>query len=71
MQTVQVSREPAVGALASYHEAYLVGAGVALLGTICACFVRSSGARAEDDAELDPDATNAPQGGALAVDGRA
>jgi EmrB/QacA subfamily drug resistance transporter len=42
MQTVQVSREPVVGALGSYGQAYLVGAGVALLGAICAAFVRSS-----------------------------
>jgi EmrB/QacA subfamily drug resistance transporter len=79
MQTVQVSREPAVGALTSYHEAYLVGAGVALLGAVCACFVRSSGAKpragadgAEGaDAESGPDATNAPPGGALVGDGPA
>jgi EmrB/QacA subfamily drug resistance transporter len=78
MQTVQVSREPAVGELASYHEAYLVGAGVALLGVVCACFVRSShGIMPDDDqvhidegaAEVRPDATNAPPGGALVGDG--
>ncbi|OWY62713.1 hypothetical protein B7486_56955, partial [cyanobacterium TDX16] len=73
MQTVQVSREPSVGALASYHEAYLVGAGVAFLGAVCACFVRSSGARPRAGAEGDaadgaPDATNAPPGGAFVGD---
>lgn len=77
MQTVQVSREPAVGALASYHQAYLVGAGVAMLGVVCACFVRSSGAKPRGGAAEDRErgagagATNAPPGGALVGDGPA
>lgn len=62
MQTVQVSREPAVGDLASYHEAYLVGAGVAFLGAICACFVRSSGAGARR-ASAGADGTGGDGGG--------
>jgi hypothetical protein len=31
-----------VGAAASYHTTYLVGAGVAVLGAVCALFVRST-----------------------------
>jgi MFS family permease len=47
MQTVSVVRQPDVGAVAAYGEAYLVGAGVAALGLVCALFVRSSPRRAE------------------------
>lgn len=46
MQTVQVSRAPVVGELASYGDAYLVGALAGVLGTLCAAFVRSSGSGA-------------------------
>ncbi|MGK2949716.1 MAG: MFS transporter [Acidimicrobiales bacterium] len=42
MQTVSVVREPAVGAVAAYGEAYLVGAAMAALGLVCALFVQSS-----------------------------
>lgn len=42
LQTVQASREPAVGGIASYHTAYLVGAVAAGLGVLAACFVRST-----------------------------
>jgi predicted MFS family arabinose efflux permease len=42
MQTVQVSRAPDVGLVASYHEAYLLGAVVCVLGVVTATFVRSS-----------------------------
>ena len=42
LQTVQAAREPAVGGIASYHTAYLVGAAVAGLGVVAALFVRSS-----------------------------
>jgi EmrB/QacA subfamily drug resistance transporter len=42
LQTVQASREPAVGGIASYHVAYLVGAAVAGLGVVAALFVRST-----------------------------
>src|SRR3546814_19033100 len=42
MQTVSVVREPAVGEVGAYGEAYLVGGGVALLGVVTAAFVRSS-----------------------------
>jgi EmrB/QacA subfamily drug resistance transporter len=41
LQTVQAAREPAVGGIDSYHAAYLVGALVAGLGVVAACFVRS------------------------------
>jgi EmrB/QacA subfamily drug resistance transporter len=47
MQTVSVVREPSVGAVAAYGEAYLVGAAVAAVGLVCALFVRSSPRRAE------------------------
>jgi EmrB/QacA subfamily drug resistance transporter len=57
MATVSVVRQPSVGDVAAYGEAYLVGAGVAALGLACAMFVRSSPRRAE----------GAPQG-ALARD---
>lgn len=42
LQTVQAAREPIVGEAASYHAAYLVGAGVAALSVIMALFVRST-----------------------------
>ena len=42
MQTVSVVREGAVGEVAAYGEAYLVGGGVALLGFATAWFVRSA-----------------------------
>ena len=47
MATVSVVREPSVGDVAAYGEAYLVGAAVAALGLVCATFVRSSPRRAE------------------------
>ena len=46
LQTVQASREPVVGGIASYHTAYLVGAGVAALGVVAAFFVRRTSAMA-------------------------
>ncbi|HEX4902351.1 MAG TPA: MFS transporter [Acidimicrobiales bacterium] len=42
MQTTQAAREPAVGALGSFGDAYLVGAAAAFLGLVFAFFVRSS-----------------------------
>ena len=42
LQTVQASRLPHVGPVDSYSQAYLVGAGVAGLGVLCAAFVRST-----------------------------
>jgi hypothetical protein len=42
MQTVQASRAGAVGAVAAYGDAYLVGGFVAALGVVAACFVRST-----------------------------
>jgi EmrB/QacA subfamily drug resistance transporter len=42
LQTVQASREPTIGGIASYHVAYLVGAAVAGLGVVAAFFVRST-----------------------------
>jgi EmrB/QacA subfamily drug resistance transporter len=41
LQTVQASREATVGATDAFGQAYLVGAGVAALGTLCALMVRS------------------------------
>ena len=40
--TVQAAREPVVGAAASYHAAYLVGAGAAAIGVVLAAFVRNT-----------------------------
>lgn len=42
MQTVQQSRVDAVGEVASYGDAYLLGAAMCLLGLVTAGFVRSS-----------------------------
>lgn len=47
MQTVSVVREPAVGEVGAYGEAYLVGGFVAALGLIAALFVQSTPRRAE------------------------
>jgi EmrB/QacA subfamily drug resistance transporter len=47
MATVSVVRQPSVGDVAAYGEAYLVGAAVAALGLACAMFVRSSPRRVE------------------------
>jgi hypothetical protein len=42
MQTVSVVREPSVGEVAAYGEAYLVGGALALAGFATAWFVRSA-----------------------------
>ena len=42
MQTVQAGREAVVGEVDAFGQAFLTGAGVALLGTICALGVRST-----------------------------
>jgi len=42
MQTVQASREAVVGEVEAFGQAFLTGAGVALLGTLCALGVRST-----------------------------
>ena len=47
MQTVSVAREPAVGAVAAYNEAYLVGGVVAGLAVLTSLTVQSSRRRAE------------------------
>jgi len=57
MQATQVAREQAVGALGSFGEAYLVGAGAALLGLVLAFFVRSSVVRARSVARAPRPAT--------------
>jgi EmrB/QacA subfamily drug resistance transporter len=50
MQTVQASREAVVGAVDAFGQAFLTGAGVALVGTLCALGVRSSRRQgAQDD----------------------
>lgn len=50
MQSTQVARQGAVGALGSFGDAYLVGAGAALLGLVFAFFVRSSVVRSPREA---------------------
>jgi EmrB/QacA subfamily drug resistance transporter len=42
MQTVQASREAVVGEVDAFGQAFLTGAGVALVGTLCALGVRST-----------------------------
>jgi MFS family permease len=42
MQTVQTGREAVVGKVDAFGQAFLTGAGVALIGTLCALGVRSS-----------------------------
>jgi MFS family permease len=41
MVTVQASRVGAAGLVGSFRDAYLLGAGVCLLGVVCAAFLRS------------------------------
>lgn len=41
MVTIQASRQADRGLIGSFHDAYLLGAGVAFLGVVCACFLRS------------------------------
>jgi len=41
-ETVQAARQSAVGAVASYHDSYLMAGGVCVLGLVCALFVRSA-----------------------------
>jgi EmrB/QacA subfamily drug resistance transporter len=62
MQTLQVSREPVVGLVESYQSAYLLGAGVCVLGVVAAAFVRRSD---PDDqrAQPAPEHAAAPAGG--------
>lgn len=45
LQAVQVARQPAVGGVAAFHDAYLVGAIAAGFGVVAALFVRSSATR--------------------------
>jgi EmrB/QacA subfamily drug resistance transporter len=42
MQTVQAAREPVVGTVAAFHDAYLLGGAVCLLALVCAFFVQSA-----------------------------
>jgi EmrB/QacA subfamily drug resistance transporter len=54
MIAVQVAREPAVGGVTAYHDAYLVGAAAAALSLVAAAFVRSgSWARRTSDVGQD------------------
>ena len=41
-ETVQATREHAVGVVASYHDAYLMAGAACMLGLVCALFVRSA-----------------------------
>jgi MFS family permease len=50
MQTVSVVREPSVGEVGAYGEAYLVGGFVAALGLVTATFVQSSQRRRDKGA---------------------
>ena len=45
METIQYSRTAAVGIVSAFHEAYLVGAVVCVLGVVAGAFVRSTTAR--------------------------
>ncbi len=53
MPTVQVSRAEVVSEVASYHDAYRVGAGACVLALVCAAFLRSTprAGAADDGAE--------------------
>ncbi len=51
MQTVQASRESVSGLVDSFGQAFLTGAGVALVGTLCAFWVRSTPRRREEARE--------------------
>lgn len=62
MQTVHVAREGVVGGVASFHDAYIVGAVAAGLGLACALFVRRTSYRREE---------GAPQGALLDSGGAA
>jgi EmrB/QacA subfamily drug resistance transporter len=42
MQTVQAAREPAVGLVPSFHDAYVLGGAVCCLALVCAFFVQSA-----------------------------
>lgn len=50
MQTVHVAREATVGGVASFHEAYLVGAASAALGLVAALFVKRTSYKREEGA---------------------
>jgi EmrB/QacA subfamily drug resistance transporter len=41
-ETIQASRQHAVGVVASFHESYVVAGAVCVLGLVCALFVRSA-----------------------------
>jgi hypothetical protein len=41
-QTYQAARQPDVGLVASYHQAYLLAGAVCVAGVVCALFVRSA-----------------------------
>jgi EmrB/QacA subfamily drug resistance transporter len=41
-ETIQASREHAVGVVQSYHEAYLLAGAACVLGLVCALFVKSA-----------------------------
>src|SRR5437764_4601714 len=52
MSTVQTSKEATSGLAASFSTAYLVGAAVAVIGVLCAAFVRSAERSVGEDADL-------------------
>ena len=51
MQTVQSAREPVVGTVRSFHDAYLLGGAVCVLALVCSFYVQSA---RRDDADLSP-----------------
>jgi EmrB/QacA subfamily drug resistance transporter len=53
LQAVQTAREGAVGGVAAFHDAYLVGGIAAGLGVLAAVFVRRTTMRREDPAQDD------------------
>jgi MFS family permease len=55
MSTIQASRQAADGTSGSFRAAYLVGAGVAFLGVVCAAFLRSAERERAPQPELEPD----------------
>ena len=59
MLAVQTAREPSVGAVPAYGEAYLVAGAVAFVGVVLALFVRSSARSSGADEALEPELVGA------------
>ena len=52
LQAVEVAKKPMIGGAAAFHDAYLLGAFVAMLGIVAAAFVRRTPRRAYEPAEV-------------------